>query len=339
MSIRNLSGAGSKKLTPVFIGGTGRSGTTILKEILVCHSKVVSLPDELRMIVDPGGALDLILALSERWSPYNADIAIQCFQRVVRRCGRASSPLAIRAEKLEKRLFRAIGLAPRKYLGLGLSNYFGRAYYRNRLNRLIEDLGSNSTAGNWAGSPGFPGKSRIFDCGPLERWETERLLESYFNDLYKRLARGDETHWVEDTPANILHAQELLSLFPNMKLIHIYRDPRDVLASYRTFSWGGKDIQIMAKRLAGIYCEWFKIRRSLPAESYLEISLEKLSQYQESTTSEICDFLDLPFEQELTGIQLDKAHAGRWKRDLTKDELASATPYLAAYISAYQYEI
>ena len=43
----------------LFIRGTGRSRTTILKKILASHSQIVALPGELRVITDPGGALEL----------------------------------------------------------------------------------------------------------------------------------------------------------------------------------------------------------------------------------------------------------------------------------------
>ena len=53
-------------LKPIFIGGTGRSGTTILKKVLQQHSNIVTIPNELRIIIDPDGILDLFNALTER---------------------------------------------------------------------------------------------------------------------------------------------------------------------------------------------------------------------------------------------------------------------------------
>ena len=67
------------------------------------------MPGELRVIVDPGGALDLITALCERWSPYNADVAIQRFRSLMMECGRAKYKVTNLLEKVEKRISWSVG--------------------------------------------------------------------------------------------------------------------------------------------------------------------------------------------------------------------------------------
>src|SRR5262245_5446714 len=49
------------------------------------------------------------------------------------------------------------------------------------------------------------------------------------DDAYRR----GKSRWAEKTPGNIVHAARLFQLWPNATLIHIVRDPRDVLASLR----------------------------------------------------------------------------------------------------------
>ena len=73
-------------LKPIFIGGTGRSGTTILKKVLQQHSNIVTIPNELRIIIDPDGILDLFSALTERWSVNRADVAIHRFDSLISKC-------------------------------------------------------------------------------------------------------------------------------------------------------------------------------------------------------------------------------------------------------------
>ncbi len=323
-------------MNPIFIGGTGRSGTTVLKRVLACHSKVVSLPDELRVIVDPEGALDLISALSDHWSPYNADLTIRHFREIMLACGRSRTSFSVYLEKVEKNLFRKIGFAPRRYLGIGLGYNFGYAFYHRRLDQLIDDLSYAVTRGSWGGSP-FQLRGRIYETGPESRQDIEKTISGFFDDLYAHIAQNAETHWLEDTPYNILHANELLNLFPAMRLVHIYRDPRDVLASYLHFTWGGEDCSTAARRLAGIYQRWFEIRESLPADCFLEVSLEQLSNNPRNGLKKICNFIGVEFEERLMGISLDKVHAGRWQQEIPEAGRARIEKYLGKYVSLYGY--
>jgi hypothetical protein len=327
----------TKGLTPIFIGGTGRSGTTILKRILATHSRIVALHDELRIIVDPGGALDLIDALSDRWSPYNADAALHSFSELMHKCGRSRLKMSITLEKMERRIFRKIGVSPRRYLGCGLAYSFGISNYFYRLDLLIERLSYHISNGSWIGSPPYKMKSKIYEAGPMAREEAEKILAGFIQDLYQHIACEGETHWLDDTPTNLLHAHELLTLFPNMRFIHIYRDLRDVLASYRGFSWGGDNLKSIARRLAGFYQRWYEIREKLPSNCYLEVSLENLVSEPGSTLGKICRFIGLQLEEQMTCISLDQAHSGRWKSEILYEELEQIKPFIAPIIKDYHY--
>jgi len=323
----------------IFIGGTGRCGTTILKKVLLCHSKIIGVPGELRVIVDPGGALDLITALCERWSPYNADIAIQRFRNLMMECGRAKYKVTNLLEKVEKRISWSLGIVTRRYLGMGFRQYFGTHYYYKRLDQLVDELTYHVTRGCHDASPPYHIRSRILEIDPMARKETVSVIARFFEDLYKNASGSNEhSHWLDDTPYNLLHAHELLELFPDMRLIHIYRDPRDVTASYRRFTWGGDSVASIAKRLMGIYSRWFEIRETLPPDCFLELCLEDLAAHPIPRLSQVCDFIGVDFEDSLTNIPLNRVHSRRWQQDIFNNDLQLVQSYLHRPIKTYGYD-
>jgi hypothetical protein len=323
---------------PIFIGGTGRCGTTILKRVLLCHSKIVGLPGELRVLIDHGGALDLIAAMCERWSPYNADIAIQRFRGLMMECGRAKSRATNLLEKVEKKTSWSLGITTRRYLGMGFSQHFGPQYYFERLDELVNTLTYHVSRGSHDASRPYRVRSKIFETRPWERDEISGIVSRFFDDLYRNLSGRDEaTYWLDDTPYSLLHAHELLGVFPDMRMIHIYRDPRDVTASYRGFRWGGDSIAAIAQRVAGIYSRWFEIRETLPPNCFLELCLEELAADPISHLLKVCDFIGLEFEDGLTSVSLNGVNSGRWKEDLSIDEVQLVESYLSRPIDAYGY--
>ncbi|HYW34314.1 MAG TPA: sulfotransferase [Balneolaceae bacterium] len=96
--------------------------------------------------------------------------------------------------------------------------------------------------------------------------------------------------WGDKSPLYLRHTDLLFGLYPSAKILHIIRDPRDVALSYRK-TWG--------KSLSGTAEKW----RSLMAQSgnirnpnYFELHYEDLIQAPEKILTNICDFLDIPYE-------------------------------------------
>lgn len=319
----------------LFVGGTGRSGTTILKRILSLHPQITSLRDELRIITDPDGALSLEDALTQNWSPYNGDIAIQRFRRLVMDCCRGRSNYAVMVEKAEKNLFRRLGVSPRRYLGLGFASQFGRKKVIQALDQLTNEISFHRSRGSWLGSQSFQLPAFIYETEPLEPSTVRIKIGNFFETLYAGLPQAEEaTIWLDDTPSNVLHVDRLLQLFPDMRFIHIYRDPRDVLSSYLKFAWGGDNVEATAKRLVTILNRWEQIKLRLPSDTFMEISLEQLGQGSRSVLEQLCAFLEIKYNQKLEEITLDKMNVGRWRNDLTIEQQQIATQYLCEFVGA-----
>ena len=102
-------------MLPVFIGGTGRSGTRILKESFTGRPEFVGFTNELRIIVDPDGVLDLISSLDEHWSPYKGDIALQRFRILLSRTRKTNI-----GKRLLRRGLYAASITPPEYIAMSL---------------------------------------------------------------------------------------------------------------------------------------------------------------------------------------------------------------------------
>jgi hypothetical protein len=324
----------------ILIGGTGRCGTTILKRLLSLHSKIVSIPVELRVIADPGGALDLIQAVSDSWSPYNADVALQRFRSLMIECGRARFRVTNFIQKVEKKIFWSLGATSRRYLGMGFSNIFGKKFYYERIESLVNQISHHISRGCHDASPPYKFRSKIYEVDPKERREVCGIISSFFNDLYHQLiSNAEQNYWIDDTPYNLVRAHELLNLFPDMRFIHIYRDPRDVAASHLRFKWGGDEIRAVAIRLENIYKRWFEIRSNLPSDSYMEISLEELVRSPEKLLRGVCDFIGIEYESSLKSSLIRPTNIGRWKREIPPEDWGSIGERLVRALIEYDYDV
>ena len=326
------------KLIPIFVGGTGRSGTTVFKGLLSRHAKVATIQRELRLTIDPGGALDLVSSLSDRWSPAMADAALTRFDQLVRELGGDGVQRKI-FSRIERSFLWPKGLSPARYSGWNLARSFGAEFYGQRLERLTRDLSHASSQGRWLGSEPYRFGTEIRETFPFVKEKVMEMVSECFDDLYRQLPNNgvSATHWLDDSPYNLVYARELLSTFEGSRFIHLYRDPRDVLASYQTKIWGGNDFEVIAQRLGGLYERWFQIRETLPEDSVHEVALEELVADPEGVLTRVCEFAGMEFDSELLGFPLDKANTGRWKKDIAANEIGRALPHLAQALDVYEY--
>jgi hypothetical protein len=322
-------------MTPILVGGTGRSGTTVLRTVLTKSKHIVAMPFELRIVVDPGGVLDLVRNLSDRWSPYNADMAVHRFRRMMRQCAHTTMPARALAVLLTR-----LRISPWSYSQVGIATVIGRRRFTDVVARLLDGVVHHTTIGSWTGSWPFRVNSRIYEAGPFQRQVVASMLSTFVHGLYDSIPTSkDSTHWVEDTPYNLLHADELHELFPDMRFVHIHRDPRDVLASYRSKAWGGDDALAIARRLTGVLERWFLVRERLPEGSFMEIALEELATDPDRHLRAVCDFVGVELEDTMMSISLSRANIGRWSRELSSEELTTVLPMLVPHINRLGYSL
>lgn len=320
----------------IFIGGTGRSGTTILKQLLLNSADTVGYPFELRLNVDPGGLTDLGHTLVDEWSPYAADVALRRFILFTESLRTPSC-----FKKLVSRMAQRIGFSPLRYTGISCESLIKGAYVEAR-NRFVASLTSGCSEGYWYGTASFTKKPSIFETNPIS-WDIySKAATKFIDSIHVPLIKNDSDElkaWIDDTPYSLLHTEKLLRMYPGMKLIHIYRDPRDVLSSYLCKRWGQGEVENISRRIKNIYIRWFEIQKNIPASIFHEVSLEQISTSPKSSLETICSFLGIQFNENMLKTKLNHTNQGRWKNDyrLIKKEFVNLT--FESILKYYKYDI
>jgi len=174
-----------------------------------------------------------------------------------------------------------------------------------------------------------------------------RFLDSFMSTVAKSQSKK---RWLEKTPGNILHTDEIFENWPKAQFIYIHRDPRDICVS-----------MFEAEKLSSIQ-EYAKIwsRYALAAENFLhdakasdnrihKLSYESLVIDSEKAIREVLLFLREPWEaavanhtgdsgefdkvrdvtgKESTTLQrtakpITKSRIGLWQHAMTTEDLAT----------------
>jgi len=112
----------SEDINKVFVGGTGRSGTTLIQNILGRHPSIYAIEKETRFLNDPDGLSDLVDNLTYKYNNISGMSALARFEKLMRDdlTRPSSSP----------------------YFGYEFGSMFGDELYFRRLDTFISTLTS-----------------------------------------------------------------------------------------------------------------------------------------------------------------------------------------------------
>jgi hypothetical protein len=122
--------------------------------------------------------------------------------------------------------------------------------------------------------------------------------EDFLETLMAEVARRQgKPRWAEKTPGNIAHADRIWAAWPDAKIVHIIRDPRDVFASLvEAKKWDSPEE--FADRWVSTIGRGLRLKGEInPSDkSYLAIRYEDLIAASEQTMRRVIDFIDEPWE-------------------------------------------
>ncbi len=211
-------------------------------------------------------------------------------------------------------------------------------------------------------------KTIAFDIFELSEEDAEKALHKAaptdyagaIDALFRMTAKiNGKTRWGNKTPKYVLHIPLLNTLFPNAKIIHIIRDPRDVAASILKAGWTS------TIKEAALY--WNKRvnaglkGRSLGDNIYYELKYESLLKKPKVEIKNICDWLEIDFQEDivdryredenrssiiehnnlfdLIGKPIDASRAYAWKKSMRKADFAEIEEVNKDLIKKLNYEI
>jgi len=148
-----------------------------------------------------------------------------------------------------------------------------------------------------------------------------------YKDLLRDFVRQREKQG-QLTVINVHRNFHLIAeLFPEAKVVHLLRDPRDVARSCMAMGWSGNtyygvDFWMNSED------SWGRLLKTLRHEQYLELTFEQLIAATDDVIARICTFLELPFDPNYieyadhsTYGTPDISLIEQWKRKMTTKEV------------------
>jgi hypothetical protein len=304
----------SHRVVPVFVGGTGRSGTTVIGDLLANHSQIrTSTPIEIKFLTNRSGLVDVVFGYNQEIEKKSGKVSILNFRTYRKRKRKEKERFAKILAEFNKFIWEKwwdIDAPPPH--GRGLVSGISKMDLENLLARLERELKIN------------------------RKWAARRFMSSFIS---KQFGAGDEIYWVETTPMNIPEANKLQELFPSALFINMVRDPRDVIASLLTKKWGpttpleGLD-WIESRLIAG-----HEALSVIKPDKKTTIALEALAiNAREKTYKVLLDFLKISDEPAMQkffveSMTPDAATSGRWKAEIDSPEFSAGYEAMTARLA------
>ncbi len=122
-----------------------------------------------------------------------------------------------------------------------------------------------------------------------------RFLDMFFSRV---MQRSGKIRWAEKTPGNILHMDRILVGWPDAKIVHIIRDPRDVFSSLKQARKWDTVEEFMSRWCLFLgTTERHKTNLPLGPERYLEIRYESLVTAPRETMQTVMEFCGAPWHE------------------------------------------
>jgi hypothetical protein len=276
--------------SPVFIGGSGRSGTTVTLNLLQRHPQFhASLPREIKFLTSRHGLLDLVytrpFSVEEDFNGFRNNLVTRAFPLLGRK------KIDFFTKNLFDRWWSEEGKAGKPR---GFVQSLSLAVVEKAHNEFIQTFAVDRT----------------------------RAAREFFYSLAAAQIKKDALYFGDSTPVNMMHADQTYQLLPDARFINVIRDGRDVAVSISKERWGPNDpyksLSWWANR---VYRSAVALRKVDPA-CVLHIRITDLiANEREKTYADLLNFLKLEESEVLNQyfaeqVTPEKLHGGRWRTEV-----------------------
>lgn len=293
-----------EKLKPIFVGGTGRSGSTVTGYLLGSHPLIWNTkPREVRFITDPGGLLDLVQGRGGRIHPsIDPTAGPSGYVAYWARRVRATQQLLPVAPASFMRSMYGEWWERKSPEGedRGLHRGIDPTVFHEALQRFDESVRVDPTLA------------------------AQRLVHDVLDPPSRSLGADA---WADTTPQNAENAHRLVQLLPEAKVIFMIRDGRDTCASVLQKQWGPMEAMTALEWWRRASLRSVKSMAQMPSGSGLTIRLGRLIDTdREATLRRLFDFIGYDITPGVrtffdSRMSPQKGHVRRWQRDIPAEAL------------------
>lgn len=306
----------------VFIGGTGRSGTTILQHVLSFHEQLYTVPIETKFIVQSDGLYSLARHLTDDYSITDASIGLARFKTLM------------------YDVITHTGANP-------YADFAGQPY--GRLEFLPQDIFPDY----WQVLDSF---FRQISDKHYKRDHFIGMASGLVDSLFGTNANNRNADgWVEKTPSNLFRIEFLFEMFPDAIFINCIRDPRGVLDSFMRKEWLTGSLSEGAEYLVSYY-EYISEKRRFGLDrtgQYYEVRLEALVADPVGEMAKLLDFVQVrPFndgkndfllstlrEGSIRWVPEQQKYCDSWEISYSAEEKYAVSAILAEVINDFGYKL
>ena len=299
----------------IFIGGTGRSGTSVMSKYLGDHKEICQIPKETKLLVNKGGMIDVYNDLSKHFSLTRGRTAVAMFENLISDMrNRYTSP----------------------YISYDLDQLFGS----HELDMAMQEFITSVTNGSYIAWE-IDVKEKLHKIKYLQRFlyfNFSRLLRVFLNKKTKVFARYSGNKVLKRITEKNKHHSTIY-----------FQNEEEILYIIRKFV-DSLFLSYAKKRSKAHWCEATPCKYLSSGYDRM-IYIDKISKIKNINLStikleDICNeekrldvfsFLGLSRKND-SNLSLDIEKVNHWKNTISEKDLKLIESYMKKYIEYYNYE-